>query len=84
MTFDPIALIVGANIRKQRAILGWTQGKLAREVKTHRPIVGRIESGLHVPEVSTVFTYAKALGVHPGVLLDGVDSAAQTRQWSKA
>ena len=72
---DAIAIIFGANVRKHRAILGWTVGELARRVGIARPIVSRTEGGSHSPNASTVLRYAKALDVPVAALVDGVDEA---------
>lgn len=60
-----VAKAIGAEIRRCRNEAGISQEALARRLGTHRPIVARVERGVHVPEIDLVCRYAHALGVHP-------------------
>lgn len=73
---DPrLRLLVGAKLRLLRARAGLTLAEIARRMGSHRPIVGRLESGLHDPALETIGRYCAALGVDPRVVLAEVDLA---------
>lgn len=60
--FDlPLAKRVGARLRELRLDAEITQAELARRVKIHRPIVGRVERGVHLLRLEEVARYAAAL-----------------------
>jgi len=46
-----------------RAMLGWSQSRLAREIGTTQSVVSRIESGTHKVSADTLHRLANALGV---------------------
>jgi ribosome-binding protein aMBF1 (putative translation factor) len=75
MRRDAFALIVCANIRKHRAIAGLSVGQLAWRLRSHHPVVCRVESGLHCPDLVTIYAYADALRVPVSSLIDGIDPA---------
>lgn len=57
-----LALTIGAALRSMRERAGLTRKQLAIRIHSHRPIIGRIERGLHVPELCTVNAYVAACG----------------------
>ncbi|HEY5237401.1 MAG TPA: helix-turn-helix transcriptional regulator [Rhizomicrobium sp.] len=61
--------IVGVNIRKLRKAKGLSQEALAAESGIDMRYLGGIERGQENPTVAVVGDIAKALGVHPSVLL---------------
>ena len=67
----------GANVRALRGAEGWSQVEFAvrlteRGKSADGAYVSRIESGSINPTVETVCEIARALGVHPGRLFDGI------------
>jgi transcriptional regulator with XRE-family HTH domain len=52
-------------VRIRRKYLGWSQVRLAREASVSTMTVCNVESGRHVPDLSTIDRIAKALGVTP-------------------
>ena len=57
-----VARRVGSRVRSMREKRGWSVAELARQSKMAAPNVHRIESGAHVPNVSTLIRIANALG----------------------
>jgi transcriptional regulator with XRE-family HTH domain len=75
-----IAKIVGARIRELRVDAEMTQAELARRIGTHRPIMGRIERGIHQSDLHTVARIAAALELDlPTVLVCLDDSWARAQ-----
>jgi transcriptional regulator with XRE-family HTH domain len=67
------SVAVGKRIRELREIRGWSQAELARRVGTHRPIVGRVERGIHGQGTNTILKYAEALQVRPELIVEVID-----------
>ena len=70
-----IAHRVGARVRELRLDAEMTQGELARRISTHRPIVSRVERGLHMPRLEELERYATALELDVATLLVCLDEA---------
>jgi transcriptional regulator with XRE-family HTH domain len=68
-----IAKSVGKRIRELRIDAELTQQELARRGRTHRPIVCRIERGIHAPDWWTLAELARALDLDVVTVLMGVD-----------
>jgi transcriptional regulator with XRE-family HTH domain len=68
-----IAKLVGARIRELRVDAEMTQRELAQRSRTHRPIIGRIERGVHAPDWWTLAELARALELDVVTVLMGVD-----------
>ena len=64
-----------ANVAEARKRARLTQDEIYRLSDVHPTEVSRIENGDRDVRVSTVFRLAKALGVTPGQLLDGLPAA---------
>lgn len=73
---DAVARAVGCGVRAMRQARGMTQHELARRAHTFRPIVCRIERGIHVPDLDTMRVIAMALGVTLEELVRGIDWSA--------
>jgi transcriptional regulator with XRE-family HTH domain len=58
-----IAVRVGARIRELRLDAEMTQRQLADCIGVHRPVMGRIERGIHQTDLYTVARIAHALGL---------------------
>lgn len=58
-----LARALGTRIRAYRWARCMTQQELADAAGTHRPIVSRIERGVHVPDLLTFAELARALRV---------------------
>lgn len=52
---------IGRRLRQLRERRRLTQGQVARRMRTHRPIVGRIERGLHTVDLRTLARYVAAV-----------------------
>lgn len=61
---------IGKRIKKYRTLKNYSQRKLATLCKISNSSISRIESGIIMPEIETLQTIAKALGVKPSDLLD--------------
>jgi transcriptional regulator with XRE-family HTH domain len=68
-----LARQVGARVTAFRLAAGLSMAELAERSGTHRPIVGRVERGVHLPDWWTLAELARGLGVSMGELLAGVD-----------
>ena len=66
---------LGTNLREARQRSGLTQERVAERSGVHATEVSRIETGKRDPQVSTLERLAKAVGVRPGQLLDGLPPA---------
>lgn len=64
-TTERIAAAVGARLKQLRVARGLSQGDVAKATGIWRPIVSRIERGVHLPSVTTVCRFAEAIGVDP-------------------
>ncbi|MGA2418325.1 MAG: PEP-utilizing enzyme [Candidatus Staskawiczbacteria bacterium] len=61
---------IGENIRKQRELKDFSQGKLAKILNVDRSYVSTLEKGSRNPSVKTLEKIAKALGVKVALLLE--------------
>ena len=64
---------LGANVREHRRRRGLTQDGLARASRLHRTEISLLERGGREARLSTIVRIARALGVAPAALLEGVD-----------
>lgn len=69
---------LGQNVKAARVARAWTQEQLVHELdqmgrKADRGYISRVEAGKHNPGATTVIQLARALGVRPADLLDGID-----------
>lgn len=55
--------LLGANIRRVREAMGWSQDKLSEISGLHRTYISGIERGVRNPTISIVQQVALALGV---------------------
>ena len=62
----------GANLRAHRARVGLSQERLGFACNLHRTEISLLERGEREPRLSTIVRLARALGVTPGALLDGL------------
>lgn len=75
---SPALAALGANIKARRVAAGWSQEEFAvRLVESGKSAdgayVSRIESGSINPTAETIFDFARALGIRPAELLDGIE-----------
>ena len=64
-------LDLGKRIRKQRALLCWTQEALAEKVGVSTSFVGHVERGTRKASLETLVSIANVLGVSLDYLLAG-------------
>jgi transcriptional regulator with XRE-family HTH domain len=57
------AVLIGHQIRYLRRVKDFSQAKLARKVNVTPGWIGRIERGIHLPNLKLLFKIARALGV---------------------
>ena len=69
---DPLDAFA-ANLREKRRTKGLTQEELADLSGLHLTAIGRIERAEREPGVRTVYKLARALGLKPGDLLEGME-----------
>jgi transcriptional regulator with XRE-family HTH domain len=70
--FDDPKKIVGLNIRRLRKQAGWSQEELAEAAELHRTYIGAIERGERNVSLENIVGIARAFGVRPSVLLEGI------------
>jgi DNA-binding XRE family transcriptional regulator len=58
-----LALALGCLLRRERLAIGVTQAEVARLSSIHRPIIARIERGIHTPSLSTLYRYCNAASI---------------------
>ena len=60
---DPdLAAAIGALMRLWRWTAAMTLEQVAVATGSHRPVIGRLESGRHTPSIESLMRYAKATG----------------------
>lgn len=64
---------LGKNVKLARIEADFAQDELSREAGTTRSHVSGVERGLVNVSAATIFKLAKALGVPPGRLFDGIE-----------
>jgi transcriptional regulator with XRE-family HTH domain len=60
------------NLRALRLEQGWSQEALAAACDPHRTEVSLLERAARDPRLATIVRLARALGVRPAELLDGI------------
>jgi len=84
-TFEPeIAQAFGSVVREFRTELGISQEELGHRAQIERSHMGKIERGLHLPNLALILKLARALSASPGCLVDRTESKLATRQSTKA
>ncbi len=71
--FITLPRVLGAAMRNMRKDAGLSQSQLAERLLSHRPIIGRIEKGHHMPALFTLQSWAVACGRRPAELMITVD-----------
>lgn len=69
---DETLTTFGANVRRQRLAQGLSQERLALLAKLDRTYISGVERGVRNPSLKKVCEFARALGVSPAILLEGV------------
>ena len=69
---DPILRAFGFSVKKQREAKGLTQETLAEKADLDRTYLSDVERGTRNLGVKNIVRIAKALGVKPGKLMEGV------------
>jgi transcriptional regulator with XRE-family HTH domain len=64
---------VGARIRELRLDAEMTQRQLADRIGVHRPVMGRIERGIHQTDLRTIALIADVLGLDVATVLVCLD-----------
>jgi transcriptional regulator with XRE-family HTH domain len=64
--------IFARNVAATRARQGLSQSQVSKRSGVHVTEVSRIERGLRDPKLSTIVRLARAMGVEPARLLDGI------------
>ena len=60
-------------VRAAREMSGLTQEELARLVRTHRPIIARMESGEHVTSLTVLVVVCRATKVPLSAMVAGLE-----------
>lgn len=68
----------GASLAALRLQHGWSQAELARQVGTSQSYIGRLETGLVDPQLSTMRKIALALGVPVATLVAALSPETQS------
>ena len=76
---DPLAVRLGADVRRRRERHGLSQAALAAAVGRDRTTVCRWEAGERLPTVPALLALARALGCEPGTLLGRPAGGRTTR-----
>jgi transcriptional regulator with XRE-family HTH domain len=63
------AVLIGEQIRVHRVIRRLSQKALAQQIGVSRGWVGKVERGIHLPNLSLLFKISKALKVHARELM---------------
>jgi transcriptional regulator with XRE-family HTH domain len=61
------------NLRQHRTKLGLSQMQLGDKANLHFSEVSLLERGRRDPRLTTIVKLARALGIKPGRLLDGIE-----------
>lgn len=70
MDADYWSQVIGVNVWTCRRAAGMTQDDLAKLIGSTVPSVSRLESGSHLPSLTTLLKVAEALGVSACRLLE--------------
>lgn len=65
--------LLGRNMRSARKRLGLSQEALGAQCNLHRTEISLLERGLRDPRLDTVVRVARALGMPPAALLEGIE-----------
>lgn len=68
--WDDLAAQIGNILKQIRTKKNVTQASLSARTKIQRPIIARIESGKHLPGISTLIRVAEGLEVNPAKVLE--------------
>lgn len=79
-----VAIAVGRRLRELRQRAGMSLAEVARGMGSHRPIVGRLESGRHVPEIATLRRFCSVVGAPLCEVTQVVDELLGWRFWGRA
>ena len=63
----------GERIRRHRADRGLSQAELARRVPIHDTYLSDVENGRRNVALTNIVKLARALGVDPGKLIEGIE-----------
>ncbi|EGQ7645070.1 helix-turn-helix transcriptional regulator [Vibrio cholerae] len=63
----------GKNIKFYRQCAGFSQEALAEKASLHRTYIGSVERGERNISLENIVQLAKALGVSPSILLQGIE-----------
>ena len=75
-SMGPVASFAAvAAMQNMRLDAGLSCRAMARLMKSHHPIVSRIESGRHRPSLNTIVRWAEACNRRPGEIMIAVDRA---------
>jgi len=74
---------ISTNLRRLRRAHALTQERLATEAGLSRAAYRKIETGVSQPRITTLQSLARALGVHPGELVEDVPRMQAVRFRSK-
>lgn len=61
------------NLRNARKRAGLSQEELGDEAELHRTAIGFLERAERDPQLKTIVRIARALGVTPSTLMDGIE-----------
>ena len=75
---DPLAVRLGADVRRRRERRGLSQAALGAAVGWDRTTVCRWEAGERLPTVPALLALARALGCEPGALLGRLAAGGRT------
>lgn len=70
---EGLALRFGQNLSRARCAAGLSQELLGDLAAIHRTAVGQLERGERVARVDTLAKLCGALGIEPGVLMEGIE-----------
>ncbi|HXR46610.1 MAG TPA: helix-turn-helix transcriptional regulator [Candidatus Limnocylindrales bacterium] len=70
---DPVLRSLGQSVAKHRRAKDLTQEALAEKASLDRTYLSDIERGVRNPGIKNVVLIAKALGITPSKLLEGVN-----------
>lgn len=67
---DTLAFQIGNILKRVRTEKKISQALLSSRTKIQRPLIARIESGKHLPNISTLIRMARGLEINPGRVLE--------------
>ena len=75
LTEVDLALVVGGKLRVLRGRAGMSLEEVAVIMRSHRPIVGRLEAGRHLQDLDQIEAFCEAVGADIREVLEEVDRA---------